>query len=280
MGSGNIGADLLVKTTRSVSLECTYLIGRNTESNGLAKARELGIATSIKGVQEIIDNPNCCDIVFDATSALDHKYHWSILEKMGKFVVDMTPSNIGRMIVPSVNLDDCIHYKNVNMISCGGQASIPIASVIGKTHPDVEYIEVVSSISSKSAGPATRLNMDEYIETTEKGLRLASGCKNTKVILILNPAEPPVDMQTTISAKIRKIDIETLRDSFNEIIRKVQTYVPGYKVLVPPVIESNRIVTMVKVQGTGDYLPPFAGNLDIINCAALATAECIAETIR
>jgi len=273
LGSGNIGTDLLMKTLRSPLLECTLFIGRNAMSRGIAKAIRIGVKVSDSSINAIIKNPDCCDLVFDATSALSHKKHAQILEKLGKKVIDLTPSNIGKMCVPAVNLKDCLHYKNVNMVTCGGQASIPLAYVIGQTNSNVDYIEVVSSISSRSAGPATRVNIDEYIETTEKGIQDFSGCKRAKAILILNPALPCVNMQTTMFAKVEKTDLEKLKPAIEEMVRKIQKYVPGYQPIVPPTIENDRIVVIVRVRGLGDYLPSYAGNLDIINCAAIAMAE-------
>ncbi|HOW36112.1 MAG TPA: acetaldehyde dehydrogenase (acetylating) [Candidatus Omnitrophota bacterium] len=273
LGSGNIGTDLLIKILRSDVLECTRFVGRNCHSKGMLKAKEKGVAVSDKGINEILDNPDCCRIVFDATSAKDHLQHWALLKETDKTVIDMTPSKIGKMIVPAINLDDALDNRNVNMVSCGGQASIPLAFVLSRTCKDIEYIEVVSSIASRSAGMATRINIDEYIENTEEGLRSFTRCDNVKVILILNPADPCIDMQTTLSAKMPKPDIEKLRAAVFEMERAIQAYVPGYSVIVPPVYENNRIVIMVKVRGLGDYLPAYAGNLDIINCAAVRTAE-------
>jgi acetaldehyde dehydrogenase len=273
LGSGNIGTDLLMKVTRSRYMECTLFIGRNPDSPGMVKAKGLGMATSDLGIEAIIREPGCCDMVFDATSAKQHVYHAAILASLDKMVIDMTPSRVGHMAVPAVNLDRSLAHRNLNMISCGGQASIPLAYLISKTHGDVDYIEVVSSIASKSAGPATRINMDEYIETTEAGIQAYSGCKKAKCILILNPAEPCIDMQTTVSAKVEKPNLEELKAGLDKMVKKIEVYVPGYEIIVPPVFETNRIVIMVRVRGSGDYLPRYAGNLDIINCAAIATAE-------
>jgi acetaldehyde dehydrogenase (acetylating) len=277
IGSGNIGTDLLVKITRSKYLECSIFIGRHLNSLGMNKASSLGVKISDLSIEAIERDPACCELVFDATSALDHQKHWPILNKLGKKVIDMTPSGIGEMCIPALNIEHCLNYDNVNMVTCGGQASIPLAHVIGKIHPDVNYIEVVSSIASRSAGPATRINLDEYVETTEKGLRLFSGCQKTKSILILNPAQPPIDMQTTIYAKVENPDISRIINEVNIMVHKIQSYVPGYKLLIPPVIEGGRLVTMVKIQGLGDYLPKYAGNMDIINCAAVAMAEYYAQ---
>lgn len=273
MGTGNIGTDLLIKVLRSTYLECTLFAGRNLNSPGMINAKSQGVKVSDRGIDAILENEKDCDIVFDATSARDHMRHWPLLDKLGKIVIDMTPSRVGRMNVPAVDLQNCVNYQNVNMISCGGQASIPVAYVIGQTHPDLDYIEVVSSIASKSAGPGTRINIDEYVETTEEALRFYSGCKRSKTILILNPAEPCVHMQTTISAKVKEPNLPELQRRFDEMVKKIQTYVPGYRSIVPPTWETNRIVVSIRVAGLGDYLPVYAGNLDIINCAAIATAE-------
>ncbi|MDD1698120.1 MAG: acetaldehyde dehydrogenase (acetylating) [Methanoregula sp.] len=279
LGSGNIGTDLLIKIMRSPYLECSLFIGRHLNSPGMNKASSLGIKISDLSIEAIEKDPDCCQLVFDATSALDHKKHWPILKKLHKNVIDMTPSGIGEMCVPALNIDHCLKYDNVNMITCGGQSAIPLTSVIGKTQKDVEYIEVVSTIATRSAGPATRINLDEYIETTEKGIRKFSGCTNVKAILTISPAQPPIDMQTTIFAKIKKPDIPHLREEASGMVRKIQTYVPGYQLVIPPVLESERVVMMVKVQGLGDYLPKYAGNMDIINCAAIAMAEEYAKKI-
>ena len=273
LGSGNIGTDLLVKIMRSSYLECGAFIGRNLFSSGMMKAQSLGITVSANGIKYIEENPDCCDIVFDATSAKAHLEHAPIMERLGKFVIDLTPAKIGQMCVPIVNIDSAIDQKNVNMITCGGQASLPIAHALAVTQKEIDYVEVISSIASRSAGPATRLNLDEYIHTTEYAIKTFSGAKITKAILNLNPAQPCINMQTTIFAKVKNPDIDALSHIVKEIEKKVQQYVPGYEIIVNPVLENDRIVVMVRVKGLGDYLPAYAGNLDIINCAALAVAE-------
>lgn len=273
IGSGNIGTDLLIKVQRSEFLECVLFIGRNLSSPGMTKAIALGVKVSDESIKAIEKNPDCCDLVFDATSAKDASIHWPILERLGKIVVDMTPAKLGGFCIPAVNLEESIKQQNVNMVTCGGQASIPIAYLIGKIHDDVEYIEVVSSIASQSAGPATRLNLDEYVDTTESGLKHFSKAKATKAILNLNPASPCIDMQTTIFAKVKHPEMEQLQAEIKPMIDLIRKYVPGYSLLVPPIYENGRIVVMVKAQGLGDYLPKYAGNLDIINCAAIAVAE-------
>lgn len=273
LGSGNIGTDLLVKVLRSPHFECGAFIGRSLASPGMVKAQELGVPVSADSINYIEKNPDCCDIVFDATSAKDHDVHDPILQKLGKRVIDLTPAKRGVMCIPSVNMQECLSATNVNMITCGGQASIPVAYAIGKTQKDLDYIEVISSIASRSAGPATRRNLDEYIHTTEEGLRTFSRAARTKAILNLNPAQPCINMQTTIFAKCENPDIEKLKPVLAGIVENIKRYVPGYEVILGPIVENGRIAVMVRVKGLGDYLPAYAGNLDIINCAAIAMAE-------
>ena len=279
IGSGNIGTDLLIKVMRSPYLECGVFISRNLSSAGMLKALSFGIPVSAEGIDYIVNNPDCCDLVFDATSAKSHLEHAPILRKLNKHVVDLTPAKIGLMSVPSVNLAESLTEFNVNMVTCGGQASIPVAYAIGQTHTAVEYIEVVSSIASRSAGPATRQNIDEYIKTTEDGLREFSGATRTKAILNLNPAEPCVDMQTTIFAKVKNPDIPKLSEVLLRQVENIRKYVPGYEIILGPILENGRIVVMARVRGRGDYLPAYAGNLDIINCAAITLAEGYASVI-
>jgi len=273
IGSGNIGTDLLIKVLRSPYLECSAFIGRNLSSAGMIKASSLGVTVSADGINYIINNPDCCTLVFDATSAKSHLEHAPVFKKLNKLVIDLTPAKIGLMSVPSVNLEDSLAECNVNMVTCGGQASIPVAYAIGQTQAEVDYIEVVSSIASRSAGPATRQNLDEYIKTTEDGLKHFSGAKRTKAILNLNPADPCVDMQATIFAKVKNPDIDKLNAVLIDLVEKIREYVPGYEIILGPIVDNDRIVVMVKVRGLGDYLPAYAGNLDIINCAAVAMAE-------
>lgn len=279
LGSGNIGTDLLIKALRSPYLECGAFIGRNLSSPGMLKALSLGVAVSADGIDYISKNPTCCDLVFDATSAASHAEHAPVFKALGKLAIDLTPAKVGLMSVPSVNLAESLAETNVNMVTCGGQASIPVAYAIGQTQTEVDYIEVVSSISSRSAGPATRQNLDEYIKTTEDGLKEFSGAARTKAILNLNPAEPCVDMQATIFAKVKNPDIAKLSEKLASMVEKISRYVPGYEIILGPIVENDRIVVMVRVRGLGDYLPAYAGNLDIINCAAIAMAEEYARVI-
>jgi acetaldehyde dehydrogenase len=273
LGSGNIGTDLLIKVLRSPYLTCAAFIGRNAYSAGMLKAQSLGVPVSSEGISHLQKNPHLADLVFDATSSLAHREHALILKKLNKFVIDLTPAKIGTLCVPVVNLSTALLNNNVNMVTCGGQASVPIAHALALTHHSIDYLEVVSSIASQSAGPATRMNLDEYIHTTEYALKLFSNAKKTKAILNLNPADPCIDMQTTLYAKVKNPNLERFTVVLNHIVTQVQQYVPGYKILVNPLLENDRIVVMIKVTGLGDYLPEYAGNLDIINCAALAIAE-------
>jgi len=273
IGTGNIGTDLLMKVQRSDILSCGMFTGRNSESPGLVRARNLGIPVSSESVKAIQDNPDCCDIVFDATSAETHILHATILRRLGKFVVDLTPSRVGKMCVPEINLEECLDVDNVNLITCGGQATIPLLHAIVTVHPETEYVEVVASISSRSAGPGTRANIDEFTQTTRTAVSLFTGVKKAKVIIILNPAEPPVLMHNTIYAKIRTPRLESIRTAVAGMAERIRRYVPGYQITLGPVVENDRVTTMVEVIGRGDFLPKYSGNLDIITCAAVKVAE-------
>ena len=277
LGTGNIGTDLLMKVMRSPLLECKLFAGRNSSSSGMAKASELGVPVSLSSLNGILECKAPIALVFDATSAEHHFKHAPVLADRGITAVDLTPAKVGRMCIPAVNLSECLRLPNVNMITCGGQASIPIAHAIASSNSSVEYIETVSSIASRSAGPATRINLDEYLLTTENGLTAFTGCQRTKAILNLNPAQPCVHMQTTVMAKIGNPDLDRTRKSVTDIVNRIKTYVPGYQMLLEPTIEGGRMICMVRVDGLGDYLPRYAGNLDIINCAAIAYAEAVAR---
>lgn len=277
LGTGNIGTDLLMKVMRSPLLECRLFAGRNLASPGMTKASLLGVPVTAKGIQSIIDQHREISLVFDATSAMDHLKHAPRLAEVGIMAVDLTPAKVGRMCVPAVNLNECLGEPNVNMITCGGQASIPLAYAIKSANPHVEYIETISSIASRSAGPATRINLDEYLQTTEQGLQLFGDCARTKAILNLNPAQPCVHMQTTVMAKIVKPDLARTRAAIADMVARIKAYTPGYQLILEPMIENDRLIAMVRVDGLGDYLPRYAGNLDIINCAAIAFAEAYAK---
>ncbi|MCF7907821.1 MAG: acetaldehyde dehydrogenase (acetylating) [Candidatus Omnitrophica bacterium] len=277
IGTGNIGTDLLIKIQRSSILECVLFTGRRLDSRGMQRARLLGVPISDQSIKAIQRNHNICDIVFDATSAKAHQYHAPILKKLGKIAIDLTPSKVGKMCIPVINMNQCLDENNVNLVTCGGQAAIPIAHAIMRVHPETEYIEVVASIASKSAGLGTRDNIDEFTQTTGDAILNFTGVPRAKAIIILNPAEPPVLMHNTIYAQITKPKIKKMTAAINDIVNKVQKYVPGYKVTVGPVAEGNRVTVMIEVVGLGDFLPKYSGNLDIITCAAVNIAESFAQ---
>ena len=277
LGTGNIGTDLLVKVCRSEYLECVLFAGRNLNSPGMMKASAMNIPISAKSIDAIVEQKDKIDLVFDATSAQDHVKHAKIFKELGIIAIDLTPARVGKMCIPAVNMNECLDEDNLNMVTCGGQASIPLAWAIASVNKDIDYIETISSIASRSAGPATRINLDEYLITTEFGIKSFSKSKRSKAILNLNPAQPCVDMQTTVFAKIANPDLARTTVAIHEMVKKLQTYIPGYQLIVEPMIENERLVVMVRVRGLGDYLPSYAGNLDIINCAAVATAESFAK---
>lgn len=280
IGTGNIGSDLLIKIEKSPWLKCNLFAGRSIQSKGLRMAEERGVPVSAKSIDAIIENPNCCDIVFDATSAEAHKYNAPILHKLKKFTVDLTPALVGKMCIPVLNLEECMGVDNVNMVTCGGQATVPLANAINSVNPEsVKYIEIVASISSKSAGPGTRANIDEFTQTTGDALAYFTKTKNTKAIIILNSAEPPVHMRNTIYAIIDNPNLPAIIKAVREMENRIQKYVPGYRLLYDPIFENGRVTTAVEVVGQGDYLPKYAGNLDIITCAALEVAEHYAQKI-
>ncbi|MDD5111638.1 MAG: acetaldehyde dehydrogenase (acetylating) [Candidatus Altiarchaeota archaeon] len=273
IGTGNVGTDLLIKVQRSKIMECSIFTGVNPDSEGMKRAESMGVETSAESIKAIENNPRCCDIVFDATSAAIHLRHAPVLKALGKYAIDLTPSQYGRMCVPVINIAECMDESNVNLISCGGQTAVPIAHAIMKAHPETQYIEVVSSMSSMSAGPGTRENIDEFTHITKDAIISFTGVPKAKSIIILNPAEPPVLMNNTIYAKIEKPRMGELTSAITEIASRIQKYVPGYNVALGPVFENGRVTTMVKVVGLGDYLPKYSGNLDIITCAAVNVAE-------
>lgn len=273
IGTGNIGTDLLMKVMSSKVLECGIFVGRNLNSEGMIKAKQLNVPITDKSIDYIIENPDCCSIVFDATSASTHLKNAPILKKLGKFTIDLTPSKYGTFCIPVINIDNVLDYDNVNMVTCGGQATIPIAKIISKNNPDTKYIEVVSTIASKSAGIGTRDNIDEFTQTTKEALTYFTGIKNTKAIITLNPAEPPITMHSTVYALIENPKIEQITKDLKILESKMKKYVPGFEILNEPIYENGRLTIPLKVTGSGDFLPKYAGNLDIITCAAIEIAE-------
>lgn len=276
IGTGNIGSDLLAKVLRSDYLECGIFVGHNPDSKGIKRAQEMGIPTTAESVHYIEMHPECCDIVFDATSAGVHKYNAPILKKLGKYTLDLTPAHIGKFCVPVVNLEEALEMDNVNCITCGGQATIPIAYAL-QSVANVEYLEIVASIASKSAGPGTRDNIDEFTQTTKDAIIELTGIKHAKAIIILNPAEPPITMHNTVYALIDNPDMEKLSAAVRQMEQRIKEYVPGYKIIVGPIYENGRVTTILEVTGSGDFLPKYSGNLDIITCAAIKIAETYAK---
>ena len=278
LGTGNIGTDLLLKALRTDFIEVVAFIGRRLDSDGMKVARQHSVTLSDQGIQYFIDNPNCCNVVYDCTSAADAKEHAKIFKAQGIKVIDLTPAKVGDMCVPDVNASMILTDDNVNMITCGGQASMPMLHLLSKRCTGLEYVEIVSQIASKSAGMATRINVDNYISTTKKAITKFTGCKNTKVILNLNPAEPCVDMQTTIFIKTKDINFTGLIEEIAEKIEELKTYIPHYELVLPPTMnDSGVLVLSIRVKGAGDYLPAYAGNLDIINCAAIKVTQKLTE---
>ena len=272
IGTGNIGTDLLLKLIKTDFIEPIIFAGRRMSSNGIKLAQEKGINVTDKGIQFFIDNKIYIDVIYDCTNATDAKKHAKIFKEQGVKVIDLTPAKIGDLCVPTINPEAIKTQDNVNMITCGGQASTPLLNVISK-HCDLEYIEVVSQIASDSAGMATRLNIDNYIHTTERAISEFTGCNNCKVILNLNPAIPQVDMQTTLFIKADNIQFSELNKDIYKTIERLQEYIPYYELVMPPTINNDVLVLSIKVKGTGDYLPEYAGNLDIINCAAIEISK-------
>lgn len=278
IGPGNIGTDLMYKIFRSPYLEMGLMTGI-VESEGIKRAASLGVPVSTEGVDAVLKRTDI-KIVFEATSAAAHYHNAPLLKAAGKISIDLTPAAVGPYCVPSVNLDKLQDETDINMVTCGGQATIPIIHAIERV-AGAEYAEIVACISSKSAGPGTRANMDEFTETTSKAIELVGGADQGKAIIVLNPAEPPLMMTNTVMVKIKKKDttIAAIRESIDRILLELNEYVPGYQLRVPPVLEGDKVTTIVQVQGQGDFLPPYSGNLDIINAAAVTAGEQIARRL-
>ncbi|MBN2910848.1 acetaldehyde dehydrogenase (acetylating) [Polycladomyces sp. WAk] len=274
LGSGNIGTDLMMKLERSEVLELTAMIGIDPESDGLRLAREHGYEVIDTGIEGFLAHPDLADIVFDATSAKAHIRHAQRLKEAGKMVLDLTPAAVGALVVPPVNLGEHLEESNVNLITCGGQATIPIVNAIHRVSP-VQYAEIVATISSRSAGPGTRANIDEFTQTTARGLEVIGGARKGKAIIILNPAEPPILMRNTVYALVEEdgFDEAAIARSIQEMVAAVQSYVPGYRLRTEPIFDGNQVTVFLEVEGAGDYLPKYSGNLDIMTAAAVKVAE-------
>jgi acetaldehyde dehydrogenase len=293
IGSGNIGTDLMIKILRTSDiLEMSVMVGIDPDSDGLARAKRMGVATCSTGISGLVEMSQWNDIklVFDATSAKAHIYNNSFVEKYdNKRIIDLTPAAIGPFLIPPVNFEDNINVKNVNMVTCGGQATIPIVAAVSKV-AKVHYGEIVASIASKSAGRGTRANIDEFTETTSHAIEKVGGADKGKAIIVLNPAEPPMVMRDTVFTLSENIDTELVRASIHEMVEEVKKYVPGYSLHQevqfeeipkdkPVFIEGLgmrhglKTTVLLQVIGAGHYLPEYAGNLDIMTSAALATGE-------
>jgi acetaldehyde/propanal dehydrogenase len=283
IGSGNIGTDLIYKIQRSEVLEPVWMVGIDPESEGLARAREMGLKTTAGGVDGLLPHvlEDNIQIAFDATSAYVHAENSRKLNELGVLMIDLTPAAIGPLCVPPVNLKEHAEKleMNVNMISCAGQATIPIVHAVSRIQ-SVGYAEIVASLASKSIGPGTRANLDEFTYTTSSALEKVGGARKGKALAIINPAEPPMIMRNTISCLTDEApDQERITASILEMIGEVQKYVPGYRLVNGPLFDGNKVAVFMEVAGLGDYLPTYAGNLDIMTAAATRTAEMFAEEI-
>ena len=299
LGSGNIGTDLLIKIQeRSSTLDVRAMVGIDERSEGLARARARGVETIHEGIDGLLERPELLDaieIVFDATSAAAHARHAEVLGRAGKRLIDLTPAALGPYVVPAANLSEHLDEPNVNLVTCGGQATIPIVWALSQ-HARVLYGEIVASIASKSAGPGTRANIDEFTETTARGIEQVGGAERGKAIIILNPAEPPLIMRDTVYALCEaSAEEQQLRHAVERVVGEVARYVPGYRLVQPPLFERLddpglmipghgqiaclKVSVLLEVEGAGDYLPKYAGNLDIMTSAAQRVGELIAERL-
>ncbi|WP_423763129.1 acetaldehyde dehydrogenase (acetylating) [Burkholderia sp. NLJ2] len=281
IGPGNIGTDLLYKLRRSAVLEPVWMVGVDPASDGLARAREFGLKTTDKGVDGLLPHVAADDIriAFDATSAYVHRDNSDKLTALGVKMIDLTPAAIGPYCVPPVNLNAHLDsaQMNVNMVTCGGQATIPMVYAVSRVQP-VAYGEIVATVSSRSVGPGTRKNIDEFTRTTSGAIEQVGGARKGKAIIVINPAEPPLIMRDTIHCLTDgPPDVDAITASVHAMVKEVQRYVPGYTLKNGPVFDGNRVSVFMDVEGLGDYLPKYAGNLDIMTAAAAATAERFAE---
>ena len=260
LGSGNIGTDLIYKVRRHPNLELKLVSGIDPESEGLARARELGYLTSTDGINAVLEERDV-QIVFDATSARTHREHAPILARANKIAIDLTPAKIGPSVVPCVNMGKTFTASNVNLISCGAQATVPIVHATSKC-TTVTYAEIAATVASKSAGPGTRQNIDEFTRTTAGGLVEIGRAQTSKAIIVMNPAEPPIVMRNTVYAMVDEdADIAAIRESVDKAVEAVRTYVPGYELTIAPFVDGDHLVVGIEVTGAGDYLPKYSGNL-------------------
>jgi acetaldehyde/propanal dehydrogenase len=284
IGSGNIGTDLMYKALRSAEIEPVWMVGIDPDSDGLARARSHGLKTTHEGVDGLIAHMRADNIrmAFDATSAYAHAENSRKVIEQGAVMIDLTPAAIGPYCVPSVNLaaQIALGASNLNMVTCGGQATIPMVYAVSRVQP-VDYGEIIATVSSRSAGPGTRANIDEFTRTTATGVERVGGAKRGTAIIIINPADPPIIMRDTIHCLTEsEPDQEAIRASVHAMVADVQKYVPGYQLKNGPVFDGRRVSIFLEVAGLGDYLPTYAGNLDIMTASALRTGELIAAELR
>jgi acetaldehyde dehydrogenase len=279
LGSGNIATDLMYKLKRSSVLRGVLMAGIVADSEGLARARQEGLATTSDGIEGLLQQKETFEVVFDATTASAHKQHAPLLSNAGKIAIDLTPAAVGPYVIPLVNLDEHIGAMNVNLVSCGGQATVPLVRALDAVAP-VEYAEIVATIASKSAGPGTRQNIDEFTDTTARGLEKIGGAAHGKAIIVLNPAEPPILMRNTVYGMLADADEAKIVGSIEAMVERIQQYVPGYRLRAKPLIQDvsngerkKKVTLFVEVEGAGDFLPKYAGNLDIMTSAAVKVGE-------
>jgi acetaldehyde dehydrogenase (acetylating) len=272
LGSGNIGTDLMYKVLRSPVLEIVGVAGVDPSSEGLARARSLGIDASDRGVGSFLDDHPGVAVAFDATSARAHLEHAPLLAARGIRCIDLTPAALGPAVVPDVNLDEHLDAPDLNLITCGAQATVPIVAALSAVGP-VRYAEIVSTVASRSAGPGTRSNIDEFTTCTARSLETLGGAAEGKAIMILNPADPPIMMRNAVYAEIDGMPAEQAVNAVQAAVQRVAAYVPGYHLATEPLVADGVVTVFVEVEGAGDYLPRFAGNLDIMTAAAVRVAE-------
>lgn len=279
VGSGNIGTDLLEKLRRSEQMDVRYMVGIDPDSAGLARAARYGIETSAAGVDWLLERPVRPEIVFEATSAKVHVRNAPRYRDLGIRAVDLTPAARGPFVIPPVNLHEHLDEPNVNMVTCGGQATVPMVHAVARVAP-VEYAEIVATVASASAGPGTRANIDEFTRTTARAVEQVGGARHGKAIIILNPAEPPLIMRDTIYCSLpADVDRTAVTASVESMAHEVQLYVPGYRLLREPQFDDGRVAIFVEIAGAGDFLPRYAGNLDIMTAAAAKVGEEIATSL-